>query len=394
MMATGDFLEVVEGRLDGDLDEAQRIVREENRGTSSMSQPAPKLLPVSQPWWRNSTFIVGYAVFSFALAVFSGVQAWQGWFRPTPPPADPSVQTSASALAKELRDGRNYRGAIDLLSLALDRASEPAQRSQILRDRAYCYKLLGEWNPSIKDLTSALTETNTIGDKVAILDDRAYAHLQLRDIEAAIADYDAANQFPSGNPPSAQRRDLLRVMLTPTMASALFVFVDPADITRAEQLPLRIRQLYPDYQLNVRYWWSRIPKTELRVTSADDRPAANRMRNTLNAWSYKIDEPTVLPSPPERTSPNRVVAGLETQCPRRHSMIRPPPARVYRRDRERPAFAGAAAGIDLVAAAGPMTACGSIVTCTSTPPVETRMVMRDADPIVAGEAAARPASTR
>jgi hypothetical protein len=207
------------------------------------------------------------------------------------------------ALAYEERQENDPAAAIRTLNYALLLVQDPALDAQILRDRAFCYKLQDKWTESIADLTdvlklmdrsastSAETSAKASQARVATLNDRAFAYMQVRDLDAAIDDYDAA----AGDLSAAVKSNLLRGFFKP-LKGQFFVITLPAYYAYRDRFPAAVRQLNPPYFLNLRFWWHTIPQTELRYTLAGDKAEAEQLAKTLASRGFTVPAPMLMPA--------------------------------------------------------------------------------------------------
>jgi len=172
---------------------------------------------------------------------------------------------------------------------------------QIYRDRAYCYKLGGDWEKSIADLTSALSIDEAVGqtERPTLLQDRAEAYFRLKDLESALADYQAlAALRPTA---STETRDYLAATLRSrgTYTTAIFLFTEagPLDRNNPSVIPRPVQRLgkYTDF-LNLRFWWYPVTSAELRYTNRDDAMLAGQAVEALRSAGFVVGPPILLNS--------------------------------------------------------------------------------------------------
>ena len=133
-------------------------------------------------------------------------------------PSSKSASTLVGA-AYQNRQNNNLQGAIADLTQSLTMHPGPILAAEIYSDRAYCYKLAGDWGKSIPDLTAALAAEPAYADKVRLLNDRAYAYIQVRKPEAALADYTAVLDLDPKDSMAASNRQWLTNLLMRTITS-------------------------------------------------------------------------------------------------------------------------------------------------------------------------------
>jgi len=227
--------------------------------------------------------------------------------------ATPSSSSNLSDVKENLRaealmtayrarqDGR-YTDAIRYLSDALLLSGwSLAQNVQIYSERAYCYKLAGDWNKSINDLTTALSrlESKDRGTRLALLRDRAYAYYRIRDPEAALADYQEIVTLDPKVSAYIGRRDHLLKLVQPcgTKPYAVFLLtqVGPVDQNDKRIIPASLNRMkqFTDC-LSLKFWWSPVSNFEVRYTDKVDGDVASRIVALLNKQGLNVEGPVLL----------------------------------------------------------------------------------------------------
>jgi tetratricopeptide (TPR) repeat protein len=230
--------------------------------------------------------------------------------RPAPPaqstvPGGLGLVTDAKmqiVRAYENRTGGRIPDAIGNLSEGLRLAGgDKAVTRQLYQDRAFCYKLGGDWEKAVADLTSALSIYDGMApaERATMLSDRGDAYFRLRDLELALADYQALAAIQPKAPTVI--RDYLAATLRArgsfTTAFFLFTEVGPIDQNNSSVIPPAIRPLekFSEY-LNLRFWWHQVPAAELRYTSRDDTGLAMRVADILRSGGLVVGSPVLLNS--------------------------------------------------------------------------------------------------
>lgn len=257
------------------------------------------------------TLYVGLAVLASILVFTAGPQLYRLWRDKNTPEPSRSSAMDLLAAAYKRREAGDLRAATALLSDALRLARESAmaaQMYQIYRDRAFCYKLAGEWEPSIADLSSALDIIRSTGpndgERTAILRDRAWAYLRLRDLELSIADYQSLlglNQLDAALAASFRStHDALTKILTPRFKRAVpfFVFTESGESRQntPAAIPQPVQQLVGRFEspLNLTFWWCPISASQIRYTNQDDAQLAAQVARVLRDTRFQVDGPELL----------------------------------------------------------------------------------------------------
>jgi tetratricopeptide (TPR) repeat protein len=194
----------------------------------------------------------------------------------------------------------------------------PDIRAQALRDRAYCFKKQQRWPQAIADLSTALalssttstTDPNARETTISVLKDRAWAYLEVSDIDAALNDYTTASQLKPDDSKAAGTRDLLRTVLQPT-SGFFFVLAPVGSPNGPAILPMPVQKLYPPYFLNLRFWWHPIRSSEVRYSQAGDEATAQDIVDRLRKQGIEVKGPVQMAGTVART--RRVELWLEAK---------------------------------------------------------------------------------
>jgi tetratricopeptide (TPR) repeat protein len=260
---------------------------------SVVQRPEPSPVPAVQQPKRASARLVPRLVIGGVLLAAAGV-VWAVWPPSSPPPIVTATPPTPLQRALDLRNRRNYAGAIAVLTTALE-GGETTSRAAMLRDRAYCYKLLGQWRASIADLSTALT-LDTGPNAVSMLSDRAFGYVNVRDLDAAIADYQAlASRAPRD--PAVGMVGALRDAITSSSSrnGPLFLFLPVGPENSPAVIPPEAIRLGYRGFINLRFWWHTPYPEEVRYTSAADAAQATEIVRILRAAGIEnIGGPTLL----------------------------------------------------------------------------------------------------
>jgi cellulose biosynthesis protein BcsQ/tetratricopeptide (TPR) repeat protein len=263
---------------------------------------------------RRRRLITAVAVIAAMLVVPAAVLLSVRWYRSSrqPPVAAPVAPTTNAMMqiaeAARNRDAGRVADAITNLSDGLTAlaGADRALTEQMYRDRAYNYKLAGDWEHSIADLTSALSIDEALGNpqRVSLLRDRAFGNFRIRDLELALADYQAlAAANPTG---STLIRDFLSDTLRAHGGTRPFVFMftesGPLHENTPAVIPASLRKLgrLTDF-INLRFWWYPVAAAEMRYTDAYDAGLANQAAEIVRAGGFTIGPPVLLSTVVQRS---------------------------------------------------------------------------------------------
>jgi tetratricopeptide (TPR) repeat protein len=225
---------------------------------------------------------------SLAIAVLIAVVSYLYFCRPRPD----SVSTLI-AHAYENRQQNHVANAIADLTKSLTLQPESKLAGQIYSDRAYCYKLAHDWEKSIPDLTAALASETALPDKIRLLNDRSYAHVQMREPDAALADSMAVLELDNGNSIAAPNRDWLTTLSTPKVPGMPHFFIFTLSKSIPDGIPQAVRKLWPKTVDNINYegWEDPIPENELRYNDPHYKQIAQDIHDVLARGGLVVKGP-------------------------------------------------------------------------------------------------------
>jgi len=273
----------------------------------------------SRAHWRRRRRMVklGATVTALLIAMASGLYLWRIQRHEGVP--------TVIKRAFDKRESGDLDGAIAELSQGLASSTEPAStKQQMYSDRAFCYRLRIEqarqrgdltremdWARVIEDLTRALSPEPISRLRLRLLEDRAYAFTQARDLESAIADYNAALNVSHGDRGVEDARDKLVKFLSPDkpMKGDFFVMVKSEEYSAPRELPQPVQRIAliaaatsagSRSSFNLRFWWNPIPATEFRYTSPGDTVAAQDVVKSLRSEGVAVNGPLLMPQGVDR----------------------------------------------------------------------------------------------
>jgi hypothetical protein len=235
---------------------------------------------------------LAWTIFGLLVVVIGGFLAYPHYMAQTP--TDTSMALIAGSYAK--RQAGNYAGAIADLSQGLE-SPKSKWTAQMYRDRAYCYRLQGNWEKSIADLTTALgMEAGGSQGMLSLLKQRAFAYVQVRDPELALKDYDAALNILPGDAEAKLGQFSLGLVLREPVAKPPFRVIVGQAIDSSEKLPLAVLLLQPKFTkfLTLGWWWNPIPASELRYTDSEDAVLAGDIVATLRSRGVQVNGPILM----------------------------------------------------------------------------------------------------
>lgn len=334
-------LESARQRAEEERQARQRLEKE--LSALKASSETPKTLPENDDKIRRRSYsrkIILAAIFAIgvAVAVLVIYFLWN--------PSKTSTIASLRGRAYENRQNNRIPDAIKELTQALNLKPDDADMEELYGNRAYCYKLIGNWTSSISDLTSALATQPLEDFRLQLFRDRAYAYFEagkpalgvsdyseivkldtaaLASVQAkveqaqlledrgnafvrlcrpdeALADFKAAHDLDQGNTSLSNVLESTQAAVTPSnrISPPFFVYMWP--YRGSEDIPKVVMGLEPQIVkwINGRAWATFIPKSEVRYHDARDVQLAQAIVDDLNKRGFPVQGPSL--SAPVQTS--------------------------------------------------------------------------------------------